>query len=145
MNDMTVFQWAEWIVGGILFVILFFMVIVPPYDVWASKKKGQAALAEANFEQQVQIAKARARYEAAELNKKAAIVEAEAVAEQIKRIGDGVKEHPLYLRWQWIKMMEERDAGDTIYVPTEANLPVLEASSKALKRSSVKTESSGDA
>lgn len=33
----------------------------------------------------------------------------------------------LLLRWQWIKMMENR-AGQTIYVPTEANLPILEAS-----------------
>jgi len=31
------------------------------------------------------------------------------------------------LKWQWIKMMEDRDGDETIYVPTEANMPILEA------------------
>jgi regulator of protease activity HflC (stomatin/prohibitin superfamily) len=72
------------------------------------------------------VAEAAGRLAAAEANKQAAIVEAEAVAKQIEIIGQNVKDHPLYLTWQWVKMMEERD-GQTIYVPTEANLPILEA------------------
>ena len=46
---------------------------------------------------------------------------------QIKRIGQQLTTHDLYLKWQWIKMMEDRDGDETIYVPTEANLPILEA------------------
>jgi hypothetical protein len=64
---------------------------------------------------------------AAEKNKKAAIIEAEAVARQIEVIGNNLTKHDLYLKWQWIQMMEKRQDGDTIYVPTEAGLPVLEA------------------
>ena len=101
--------------------------LYPMWRVWAAHKEGLADLARAKNEQAIQIAQAQARYDAAELNKKAAIIEAEAVAAQIKEIGDGLKQHDLYLRWQWIKMMEERDGDETIYVPTEANLPVLEA------------------
>ena len=37
--------------------------------------------------------------------------------------------YDLYLRWQWIKMMEDvgAEGTHTIYVPTEGNLPILEA------------------
>lgn len=107
-------------------VIAILMWVLPVYSVWASRKSGQADLAEAQFEQQIQIAEAQGRFNAAELNKKAAIVEAEAVAAQITMIGEHLTQHDLYLRWQWIEMMKHRD-GETIYVPTEANLPVLEA------------------
>lgn len=102
------------------------MWILPVYNVWAAHKQGEADLARAQNEQQIQVAEAKGRVAAAELNKQAAIVEAEAVAEQIKRIGEKLTTHDLYLRWQWIRMMEDRD-GATIYVPTEANLPILEA------------------
>lgn len=108
-------------------VILWFIWLYPMWRVWASHQHGLSDLAMARNEQQIQIARAQARLDAAELNKKAAIIEAEAVAEQIKAIGEGLTKHELYLRWQWIKMMEERDGDETIYVPTEANLPVLEA------------------
>jgi hypothetical protein len=98
----------------------------PVYSVWQAHKEGQADLARAQNDSKVQVAEAAGRLAAAEANKQAAIVEAEAVAKQIEIIGQNVKDHPLYLTWQWVKMMEERD-GQTIYVPTEANLPILEA------------------
>lgn len=104
------------------------LIIYPIYNVWASTKYGQADLAQAQYEQRIQIAEAEGRFNAAELNKKAAIIEAEAVAAQIKTIGEGLQQHDLYLRWQWIKMMDDSGAyRETIYVPTEANLPILEA------------------
>lgn len=110
------------IVGFIGFLFWFF----PAWNVYLSRKSGEADLAQAQYEQQIQIAEAQGRFNAAELNKKAAIVEAEAVAEQINRIGEGLSHHDLYLKWQWIRMMEDRE-GETIYVPTEASLPILEA------------------
>jgi hypothetical protein len=110
----------------VLVVISALMLVMPIYNVWSSRKSGEADLAQAQAEQQIQVARALGRKNAATLNKEAAIIEAEAVREQINRIGEGLKEHDLYLRWQWIRMMEERE-GETIYVPTEANLPLLEA------------------
>lgn len=120
---------AAIILSGIAWILIGY----PTWNVWASRKAGEADLQKAMNEQQIQIAIAQARYDAAELNKKAAIVEAEAVAEQIKRIGDQLTHHDLFLRWQWIKMMENRE-GQTIYVPTEANLPILEASRRPAQR-----------
>jgi regulator of protease activity HflC (stomatin/prohibitin superfamily) len=120
-----------WTLGFVVGVtILWVLVGYPHWRVWSSHQRGLADLQQAKNEQQIQIAQAQSRLDAAELNKRAAIIEAEAVAEQIKAIGGELTHHDLYLRWQWIKMMEERpDEGDhsVIYVPTEANLPILEA------------------
>ena len=100
----------------------------PVWHVWKSQKSGEADLAEATYEQKIQVAQADGRLSAALKNKQAAIIEAEAVAAQINTIGEGLQRHDLYLRWQWVKMMEESGAyRETIYVPTEANLPILEA------------------
>jgi regulator of protease activity HflC (stomatin/prohibitin superfamily) len=126
---MTDTQIVEWAVGSTLFVILFWTLFgYPHWRVWASHQRGLADLQQARNEQQIQIAKAQSRLDAAALNKQAAIIEAEAVAAQIQAIGDKLTTHDLYLRWQWIKMMEDT-AGEhnTIYVPTEANIPILEA------------------
>ncbi len=104
----------------------FLLWFLPVWNVWSSRKSGEANLAEAVYEQKIQVAQADGRLLAAEKNKQAAIIEAEAVAAQINTIGEGLQRHDLYLKWQWIRMMEERE-GETIYVPTEANLPILEA------------------
>lgn len=111
----------------IILALAFLLWFIPTYRVWASQKSGEADLAQAHKEQQVQVAKAQGRLDAAKLNKDAAIVEAEAVAAQIEKIGANLTKHDLYLKWQWIKMMEERPESSVIYVPTEANLPILEA------------------
>lgn len=111
----------------------FLMWLFPVYGVWSAHKEGLADLARAMNEQQVQVAQAQGRLKAAESNKAAAIIEAEAVAKQIEVIGNNLQKHDLYLKWQWIKMMEERPANSTIYVPTEASLPILEASRLSVK------------
>lgn len=103
--------------------------IGPVWNVWASHKAGQADLMQAKNEQQIQVAKAQGRVDAAQLNKQASIIEAQGVSESINIIGATLTQHDLYLRWQWIKMMEEQDTKSTvIYVPTEGNIPVMEAS-----------------
>ena len=121
--DTTIFQIVLLV---FVFLILFWMWLGPHYKVWKAHMDGKADLARAQNEQQIQVAEAQGRLTAAEANKKAAIIEAEAVCAQIEIIGENVKNHPLYLTWQWIEMMKHRE-GATIYVPTEANLPVLEA------------------
>lgn len=113
---------------AVMAVILFSLFGYPVWNVWASKKNGEADYQQAINEQRIQIVEAQARFDAAELNKKAAIVEAQAVAAQVREIGEQLTKHDLYLKWQWIKMMEDRDTDtETIYVPTEAGLPILEA------------------
>jgi hypothetical protein len=128
------YAWIAWTVGGILAVILVWsMWGYQHWKVWAAHQSGLADLSMAKNEQQIQIAKAQSRLDAANINKQAAIIEAEAVAAQITAIGTQLTAHDLYLRWQWIKMMEDthEDAErSVIYVPTEANIPILEARRK---------------
>jgi hypothetical protein len=131
----------ELLYGGLaglvlLLILLWTLVGYPHWRVWSSHQRGLADLQQAKNEQQIQIAKAQSRLDAAVLNKQAAIIEAEAVAAQIQAIGDKLTTHDLYLRWQWIKMMEDT-AGDhnTIYVATEAGVPILEATRLAKAKS----------
>lgn len=116
-----------WSGAFVLALILWALFGMPIWRVWAQRKQGEADLQQAHKEQQIQVSKAQGRLDAANINKQAAIIEAEAVAAQIEKIGSTLTEHDLYLRWQWIKMMEERPEGSVIYVPTEAGLPILEA------------------
>lgn len=125
----TASHMIELLVSLIGFIALLHWVF-PVYNVWAKRKAGEADLEQAHFEQQIQVAKANARLLAAETNKKAAIIEAQAVAAQIDVIGNNLQKHDLYLKWQWIKMMEDHSDSATIYIPTEAGLPILEARPK---------------
>src|SRR6266576_6614280 len=68
------------------------------YSIWAKKrmadlkiitagKSGEADLAHAHNEQQVQVARAKGRLDAAQLQKQAEIIDAEAVAKSVEIIG----------------------------------------------------------
>lgn len=120
-----------WIVLAVVVLIGWTLFGMPMWRVWAQRKQGEADLQQAHKEQQIQVSKAQGRLDAAAINKQAAIIEAEAVAAQIETIGQTLTKHDLYLKWQWIKMMEERPESSVIYVPTEANLPILEAGKRA--------------
>ena len=123
-NSMWFWIFIAVIVVG--FIAALFMVF-PLYNVWASRKNGEARLAEANYAEQIAIAEAEARLNAAHKNREAEEIEALAVANSISTIGKSLEENEGYLRWQWIKRLGD-SASDIIYVPTEANLPILEAS-----------------
>lgn len=116
------------VLAGIAGGLAWALVGYPKWRVFAAHQAGLADLQRAKNEQQIQVSEAQGRLDAAELNKQAAVIEAQAVALQIKEIGEQLTKHDLYLRWQWIKMMEELDTrAQVVYVPTEANLPILEA------------------
>lgn len=129
-NPITNTVYPNWfIVGAIILglIVLWFTVLYPMWNIWASKLSGEASLQEAFRQQQIQIAEAKGRLEAAQINKEAALIEAEAVSKQINIIGEKLQNHDLYLKWQWIEMMNKKPDGSVIYVPTEAGLPILEA------------------
>lgn len=95
-------------------------------EISSAQKAGEAELAKAHNEQLVQVARAKGRLEAARLEKEAEIIDAEAIARSVEIIGKSLHENEGYLRYKWIHMMEH-GGNSTIYVPTEANLPILEA------------------
>ena len=63
----------------------------------------------------------------------AEVERAKGVAEANKILGDSLKDNDAYLRYLWIQGLHD-GKGETIYVPTEANFPILEAGRLALKK-----------
>lgn len=90
------------------------------YSVWSAEMKGKARLMEASQSKQIMIETAKAEVEAATLR-----------AEAIEIIGKKAKMYPEYRMQEFIGAFGEALNNDKIntiiYVPTEANIPILEA------------------
>lgn len=117
----------------VLGTFLFFLIAVgmygcPRYNVYSQRMEGQAILAHAQSSREVAVAEAKAKMESASLLADAEIARAKGVAAANKIIGESLQGNEAYLRYLWIQALSESDkAGQVIYVPTEANLPILEA------------------
>jgi len=96
------------------------------YGVWASSKQGEARLAEATYSRQIAVKEADAKAAAAVELAKAEIIRAKGVAISNKIIGQSLNKNEAYLRYLWIQTLDSQ-YNKVIYVPTEANLPILEA------------------
>lgn len=86
-----------------------------------------AQLAHAQFSREVAVAEAKAKNEAAELLAQAEVTRAKGAAQANLILGESLKGNEAYLRYLWIQKLEEGSNRETIYVPTEAGLPILEA------------------
>lgn len=96
------------------------------YDVWAQGKEGEAELARAESNRQIKTLEAKAAMESSKHLADAEIIRARGVAEANKIIGDSLKGNESYLRYLWIQGLQTNQM-QVVYVPTEANLPILEA------------------
>ena len=99
----------------------------PRYMVYSSRLNGEAELEKQKYAKQVDVQAAIAKKESAQLLADAEVTRAEGVAKANKIIGDSLKGNESYLRYLWINGLSEKDNNTVIYVPTEANLPILEA------------------
>lgn len=104
----------------------------PMFQQWSSEARlieleneGKAQLLKSQSERKVQIEDAKGKLESAKLFAAAEIERAKGVAEANKIIGSSLKGNESYLRYLWIQNMDTDK--EVIYVPTEANLPILEA------------------
>lgn len=102
----------------------------PVYNVWHAQKAGEAQLAEATLNRKIKVQDAEAHREAAKHLADAEVTRAKGAAEANKIIGASLHGNDAYLRYLWIQTLSEKEGRDkeVIYVPTEANLPILEAS-----------------
>ncbi len=96
------------------------------YSVWSYAKDGEADLKKAEWNRQIQVREAQARFDSASLLAKAEVERAKGVAEANKIIGESLKGNESYLRYLWIDSLQHTQ-DKIIYVPTEAGLPILEA------------------
>ena len=105
------------------------MFAIPQYSVWQQGLSGKAKLKEAEYSKQVAIEEAKAALESAGLKAQAEVERAKGVAEANKIIGDSLRDNESYLRYLWIQGLQD-GSSEVIYIPTEANLPILEAARK---------------
>jgi hypothetical protein len=112
------------IIIGIIFLSMWGC---PQYSVYSARKDGEAILAHAQSSREVAVAEAKAKMESATLLAQADTLRACGVAASNRIIGKSLKDNKEYLQWLWIDNIKDAKA---IYIPTEANLPILEATRK---------------
>lgn len=92
----------------------------PKYNVYASRLSGQAKLAESQAARLVLVSQAEAEKEAAQLR-----------ADAIAIVGKAAQDFPQYRTQEFIgafaEALHQGKISQIIYVPTEANIPILEA------------------
>ena len=117
------------IIGIIIFLIIGIFVFGGPiYSVWQQGLEGQAELAKADYSKKVAVQEAQAKLDSATLLANAEVERAKGVAKANEIIGKSLKENESYLRYLWITEVAGHNTNKTVvYVPTEANLPILEA------------------
>lgn len=108
-------------------LVLFGLWGCPQYYVYNQKLAGLAELQRAESNRQIAIQEAHAKRESAKLLSEADVIRAEGAAQANKIIGDSLKDNEAYLRYLWIQNLEQGSNRETVYIPTEAGLPILEA------------------
>jgi len=108
------------IIGGIALVCLVAAFGWPFYNVWSSSMVGRASLMRAEQEKQIAIEQAKAELESAKLR-----------AQAIEIVGEASKRYPEYRTQEFIgafgDAIKSGQVEQIIYVPTEANIPIVEA------------------
>lgn len=100
--------------------------IIPWYNVWSQEMEGKAEFAKAEQNRKIKIEEARANLEAEKLNAQAEVERAKGAAEAIRIENGSIT--PTYIQYLWVRQQADLGNKTVIYVPTESNLPILEAS-----------------
>lgn len=86
---------------------------------------GKAEFAKAEQNRKIKIEEAKANLEAEKLNAQAEIERAKGAAEAIKIENGSLT--PTYIQYLWVRQQGNLNDKTVIYIPTETNLPILEA------------------
>ena len=116
MNSIFGFSFASLVA---LILVAFGMWGCPQYNVYSQQMEGKAQLAKADQNRQILVTQAQAEKEAAQQR-----------ADAIKIVGQAAKDFPQYREQEFIgafaDAMREGKMSQIIYVPTEANIPIIE-------------------
>lgn len=125
-TNARILKWLTIILIIVLSCVVIGMWAIPQYNVWQQGLKGQAELKRAEQNRQITIQEAMAKKESAKSLAEADVIRAEGTAKANEIIGESLKNNEAYLHWLWIDNIE-KNPNAVIYIPTEANLPILEA------------------
>jgi regulator of protease activity HflC (stomatin/prohibitin superfamily) len=126
-EDYGVVKTISRVVVGIVLLIVGLLGGCPLYNVWQKGLSGEAELRQAEWNRQIKIREAQAAEESAKHLATAEVERAKGVAQANQIIGTSLKDNEAYLRWLWIEGTKENQGKTVVYIPTEANLPILEA------------------
>lgn len=118
--------WGTVVVWAIMIIILGGFYALPKYNVWQQEMSGKAEFAKAEQNRRIKIEEAKANLEAEKLNAQAEVERAKGAAEAIKIENGSIT--PAYIQYLWVRQQNNLNDKTVIYIPTETNLPVLEAS-----------------
>lgn len=103
----------------------------PKYKVYAQEMDGKAVLAQATSSRRVAVEEAQALKDSATFKAEAEVIRAQGVADANQIVAKGLGGAEGYLRYLAIDAMKTQAASEnssTIYVATEAGIPITEAS-----------------
>ncbi len=109
----------------VLGLVVASMFAYPKYRLYSQELRGKANLLEAKQSKLIQVEQARAELDSAELRAKA-----------IRIMGKTAAEYPEYRQQEFVgafgEALREGSISQIIYVPTEGNIPILEAGKRPL-------------
>ena len=97
----------------------------PVYRVWQQEMRGKAEFAQAEQNRKIKVEEARANLEAEKLNALAEVERARGAAEAIKIENGTLTDR--YIQYLWVRNQNNLSDKTVIYIPTEGNLPIMEA------------------
>lgn len=121
-------QLAKMILWGAAVAVVLVLAIafgLPLYNVWSQEMEGKAEFAKAEQNRKIKIEEAKANLEAEKLNAQAEVERAKGAAEAIRIENGSIT--PTYIQYLWVRQQSDLNNKTVIYVPTEANLPMLES------------------
>ncbi len=115
-----------------IFIVVLGFYGCPKYRVWQQEMEGKAEFAKAEQNRRIKIEEAKANLEAEKLNAEAEVERAKGAARAIEIENGSLSE--AYIQYLWVRQQNNLNDKTIIYIPTEGNLPILEAGRMAGSR-----------
>ena len=116
---------------AVVVVLALVMIGMPTYNVYSKQMQGKAAYEQAVQDRRIRVLEAQAALDSAQLTAQAEVARARGTTEANRIMAESLGGPENYLRWSYIHMLEEtagKPGREVIYIPTEAAMPILEAS-----------------
>ena len=132
VSPSSVIKVVLWGVGLLAVFIVGLAIVIPWYNVWSQEMEGKAEFAKAEQNRRIKIEEAKANLEAEKLNAQAEVERAKGAAEAIRIEKGSIT--PTYIQYLWVRQQTNLNGKTVIYIPTETNLPILEATRATLEK-----------
>lgn len=121
-------------IGSVIAIVVIGVLVLiglPTYNVYSKQMQGKAAYEQAVQDRRIRVLEAQAALDSAQLTAQAEVARARGTNEANRIMAESLGGPDNYLRWSYIHMLEEtagKPGREIIYIPTEASMPILEAS-----------------